>query len=48
LVEKSPGGGRGFFCVFAGIFEGGFGKRVFWMWFFAGEIVVDWWWIVVD
>jgi hypothetical protein len=31
------------FCVFAGVFEGCFGKTACWMWFFGGEIVVDLW-----
>jgi hypothetical protein len=45
--EKVPGCGRGFFCAFWGVFEGGFGKQgVFWM-VFGGEFVVDSWWIVV-
>jgi hypothetical protein len=43
LLEKSPGGGRGFFCGFMGVFAGGFGKwSVFWM-VFCGEFVVDSW-----
>jgi hypothetical protein len=43
LEEKSPGGGRGFFCAFTGVFEGGFGKCAFLVWCFCGEIVVDSW-----
>jgi hypothetical protein len=39
--KKSPGGCRGFFVGFAGVFEGGFRKSVFSDWFF----VVKLWWI---
>jgi hypothetical protein len=47
VLEKSFGGGRGFFMLFTGVFEGGFGKcTVFW-WRFCGELLVDSWWIVV-
>jgi hypothetical protein len=43
LQEKSPGGGRGFFMRFMGVFGGGFGKmRVFGM-VFCGELMVDSW-----
>jgi hypothetical protein len=38
LEEKSPGGGRGFFCPFWGVFEGGFGKCVFFVWWNCGEL----------
>jgi hypothetical protein len=37
-----------FLCVFAGVFEGGFGKNVFFGWCFRGEIVADLWWFVVS
>jgi hypothetical protein len=41
VVEKSPGGLPGLFCVFTGIFEGGFQKWGAQAWFFGGEVVVE-------
>jgi hypothetical protein len=39
--EKSPGGGRGFFCAFTGILRGGLENVGFW----CGVFVVMLWWI---
>jgi hypothetical protein len=41
------GGGKGWFLVFVGFFEGVLEKRVFFAWCFCGEVVVIAWWIVV-
>jgi hypothetical protein len=34
--RRDPG-----FLVFAGVFEGGFGKVGVWVWYFCGEVVVE-------
>ena len=41
LVEKSSGGCRGFFVLFAGVFEGDFEKQGVFSWCFGGDVVVD-------
>jgi hypothetical protein len=45
--KKVPAVAGAFFCLFAGVFEGGFGECAFFWWCFCGEFVVDSWWIVV-
>ena len=42
-MEKSPGFGRGFFCCFAVVFEGGFVKTSVFLMVFFGEVVVISW-----
>jgi hypothetical protein len=41
-AKKEPWRDPGF-LVFAGVFEGGFGKAGVWVWCFCGEVVVDAW-----
>ena len=45
--KKILGGWPGSFGCFAGVFEGGSGKSCVSWWSFAGEFVVNEWWIVV-
>jgi hypothetical protein len=43
LQEKALADAAGAFCCFAGVFEGGFGKQVFFGPVFVVKVVVDSW-----